>query len=83
MAFLMTGCANEFNKLYRSQDISYKYECAKQYFAIGKYQQAATLLQDVVTSQKGRTNAQESLYLLGMALYNDKDYESASMTFKK
>ena len=83
MAFLMTGCANEFNKLYRSQDISYKYECAKQYFAFGKYQQAATLLQDVVTSQKGRTNAQESLYLLGMALYNDKDYESASMTFKK
>ena len=83
MAFLMTGCANEFNKLYRSQDISYKYECAKQYFAIGKYQQAATLLQDVVTSQKGRTNAQESLYLLGMALYNDKDYESASMTLKK
>ena len=82
-ALLMTGCANEFNRIYKSQDVAYKYECAKQYFAQGKYQQAAVLLQDVVTSQKGRNNAQESLYMLGMALYNDRDYESASATFKK
>ncbi len=82
-AFLMSGCANEFNRLYKSQDMAYKYEAAKQYFALGKYQQAATLLQDVVTSQKGRNNAQESLYMLGMALYNNKDYEAASATFKK
>jgi len=83
MAVLFTGCANEFNRIYKSQDTAYKYECAKQYFAIGKYQQAATLLQDVVTTQKGKGVAQESLYMLGMALYNSKDYESASMTFKK
>ena len=83
MTMLLTGCANEFNRIYKSQDIPYKYECAKQYFAMGKYQQAATLLQDVVTMQKGRSNAQESLYMLGMALYNNKDYETASMTFKK
>ena len=82
-AILLTGCANEFNRIYKTQDVSYKYECAKQYFAEGKYQQAATLLQDVVAMQKGRNNAQESLYLLGMALYNNQDYETASMTFKK
>jgi outer membrane protein assembly factor BamD len=82
-ALLLTGCANEFNRIYKTNDMAYKYECAKQYFAMGKYQQAATLLQDVVTSQKGRANAQESLYMLGMALYNNRDYESASMTFKK
>ena len=82
-AFLLSGCANEFNRIYRSQDTNYKYECAKQYFALGKYQQAATLLQDVVTSQKGHGNAQESLYMLGMALYNNRDYEAASATFKK
>ena len=80
---LLSGCANEFNRIYKTQDIPYKYECAKQYFAEGKYQQAATLLQDVVTMQKGRNNAQESLYMLGMALYNNGDYEAASMTFKK
>jgi outer membrane protein assembly factor BamD len=57
-ALLLTGCANEFNRIYKTNDMAYKYECAKQYFAMGKYQQAATLLQDVVTSQKGRANAQ-------------------------
>ena len=82
-AVLLTGCANEFNRIYKTKDTAYKYECAKQYFAMGKYQQAATLLQDVVTMQKGRNNAQESLYMLGMALYNCKDYETASMTFQK
>lgn len=82
-ALLLSGCANEFNRLYKSPDLTYKYECAKQYFALGKYQQAVTLLEDVVTSQKGRENAQESLYLLGMAQYNNGDYESASITFKK
>lgn len=82
-ALLMTSCANEFNRIYKTDDTTYKYECAKQYFAMGKYQQAATLLQDVVTSQKGRSNAQESLFMLGMALYNNADYESASATFKK
>ena len=80
---LLSGCANEFNRIYKTQDTAYKYECAKQYFALGKYQQAATLLQDVVAVQKGRNNAQESLYMLGMALYNNNDYEAASMTFKK
>lgn len=42
-----------------------------------------SLLQDVVMLQKGRDNAQESLYLLGMSQYCNKDFESASATFKK
>lgn len=82
-ALLFTGCANEFNNIYKSRDTAYKYECAKQYFAMGKFNQAALLLQDVVTVQKGRSTAQESLYMLGMAEYNNRDYEAASQTFKK
>lgn len=50
---------------------------------MGKFQQASSLLQDVVMLQKGRDNAQESLYLLGMSQYCNKDFESASATFKK
>lgn len=80
---LFSGCANEFNRIYKVADPTYKYECAKQYFAQGKFNQAATLLQDVVTSQKGRSTAQESLYMLAMAEYNNRDYEAASQTFKK
>lgn len=83
MTALMSGCAQEFNKVYKSADNTYKYEYAKQCFAIGKFSQASTLLQELVTMQKGKTNAQESLYMLGMAQYCNKDFETASATFKK
>lgn len=82
-AFLLTGCANEFNQVYKTSDNAYKYEYAKECFARGKYTRATTLLQDLVTMQKGTDNAQESLYMLGMAQYNGRDYESAATTFKK
>lgn len=80
---LFSGCAQEFNQVYKSQDYNYKYEYAKECFARGKYAQASTLLQELVTILKGSDNAEESLYMLGMAEFCDKDYESAAMTFKK
>ena len=82
-ALLFTSCANEFNKVYKTNDFAYKYEYAKECYAQGKYVRASTLLQGLVTMQKGTDNAQESLYMLGMAEYNSKDYEGASATFKK
>ncbi len=83
LAALLTSCASEFNSVYKSTDNTYKYEYAKQCFASGKFSQAITLLQELVTLQKGKTNAQESLYMLGMAQYSNKDYEAASATFRK
>ncbi len=80
---LFSGCAHEFNQVYKSTDYSYKYEYAKECFANGKYTQAITLLEELVTIQKGTDNAEESLYMLAMAQFCDKDYESAAMTFKK
>ena len=80
---LLTGCANEFNRVYKTSDYTYKYEYAKECYAQGKYVRASTLLQTLVTMQKGTDNAQESLYMLGMAEYNSKDYEGAAETFKK
>ena len=50
---LLTGCANEFNKVYKSQDYNFKYEYAKECFANGKYVKAITLLEELVTIQKG------------------------------
>ena len=83
LALLLTGCAQEFNRVYKSPDNAYKYEYAKQCFAMGKFSQAATLLQELVTLQKGRVSAQESLYMLGMAQYCNRDFEAASATFRK
>lgn len=83
VAALLSGCARDFNNVYKSNDNTYKYEYAKQCFAQGRFQQAATLLQELVTMQKGRESAQESLYMLGMAQFCNRDYEAASATFKK
>ena len=80
---LMTSCAGEFNKVYKSADTDYRYEYAKEAFAIGKFQQASTLLEELITIKKGTYEAQECLYMLAMAQYCNRDYEAASVTFKK
>ena len=83
LAFLLTGCANEFNQVCKSADSEYRYEYAKEAFATGKYVRATTLLNEVVSYNKGTENAEECLYMLAMAQYNSKDYESSAMTFDK
>lgn len=80
---LLTGCAKEFNSVYKSRDFRYKYEYAKECFALGKYQRASTLLQELIVPEKGSQDAQECLYMLGMAEYLCQDYETAAETFKK
>ena len=80
---LFSGCAHEFNQVFKSQDNDYKYEYAKECFANGKYQRAITLLDQLVIPMKGTENAQDCLYMLGMAQFLAKDYEMASATFRK
>lgn len=83
LAMMLTSCAGEYNKVFKSTDLDYRYEYAKQSFAEGKYNRAATLLLDLITPKKGSDDAQEALYMLGMAEYMSADFESASATFKK
>ena len=80
---LLTGCAAEFNRVYKSTDNDFKYEYAKQLFATRKFNQAIALLEDLVQLKKGSEQAEECLFLLGMAQYNDADFESAAATFRK
>ena len=83
MSLLLSGCAKEFNQVYKTNDVIYKYEYANESFARGKYAQASTLLLDVINFMKGREYAEESLYMLGMAQYLSNDYEGAAATFRK
>lgn len=80
---LFSSCANEFNKVFKTTDYSYKYDYAKECFARGKYTHAVTLLSDLVVVQKGTDHAEECLYMLAMAEYCNKDYQTASEIFKK
>lgn len=80
---LLSGCAGEFNRVYKTDDLDFRYEYAKQMFAEGNYQKCVTLLQDMITVKKGSADAQEALYMLAMSEYMTRDYESAATTFKK
>ena len=75
-ALLLSSCG-EYNKLLKSTDYEYKYEAAKNYFAKGQYSRAATLLNELIAILKGTDKAEESLYMLGMSYYNQKDYQTA------
>ena len=83
LILLLTGCVHEFTQVYKSTDTAYKYEYAKEAYMQGKYTRCITILETVITSMKGTDNAQESLYLLAMAQFMEKDYEGAAATFKR
>ena len=83
VALLMSSCASEFTRVYKYGDTEAKYEYAKEFFARGKFQQAISLLEEIVTIKKGSEEAQECLYMLAMAQYCNGDFDAASETFKK
>lgn len=83
VALLLSSCAHEYNQVLKSGDYTYKYEYAKQSYAQGKYSRAIPLLQELVTMKKGSTEGEECLYMLAMAEYGMKDYETAAEYFKK
>ena len=78
----MSACT-EYTYMQKSSDIEYKYDAAKAYYAEGRYGRACDLLNSVLASLKGTVYGEESLYLLAMANYKHKDYESAGDYFKK
>jgi len=81
LTVLLLSSCGEYNKLLKSTDYEYKYEAAKTYFAQGKYNRSATLLNELITILKGTDKAEESLYMLAMSYYNQKDYITAAHTF--
>lgn len=76
-----TSCG-EYNKILKSTDPEAKYEYAKKAFEQRKFVQSATLLEEIVKILKGTDKAEESLYLLGLSHYENKDYLTASTYFK-
>jgi outer membrane protein assembly factor BamD len=80
---LFSSCAHEFNQVYKSPDYLYKYEYAKECYANGKYTRATTLLQELIVQLKGRNAEQESLFMLALSEYDNRDYETAAEAFKK
>ena len=80
---VLSSCGGEFNKVLKHGDYDYRYEYAKQCFAEGKFGNAETLLLDLISLRKGSDTGEEALYMLAMSQYMNRDYETASTTFKK
>ena len=79
---VVTSSCGEYNKVLKSTDYNYKYAYAKKAFEKKKYAQAYTILEDLVTVFKGTDKAEESLYLLGLSHYENKDYDNSGSYFK-
>lgn len=77
----LSSCG-EYQKVLKSTDANYKFEYAKKAFEQKKYVQSYTLLKDLITVFKGSERAEESLYLLGMSYYENKEYPDAATYFK-
>lgn len=78
---LLTSCG-EYQRAQKSTDYNYKFEYAKRAFDEKKYVQAATILSDCITVFKGTDRAEESLYLLALSHYENKDYINSGAYFR-
>lgn len=81
MLVCMSSCG-EYQRALKSHDINYKFDYAKRAYEEKKYVQTYTLLKDLVTQFKGSDRAEESLFLLGKAYYDNKEYQEGAQYFK-
>ena len=82
LAVVLCSCG-EYNKVLKSSDYNLKYDYAKKAFEQKRYVQAYTILADLVPIFRGTDKAEESLYLLAMSYYENKDYMNSGSYFKQ
>ncbi|MDE5567913.1 MAG: outer membrane protein assembly factor BamD [Muribaculaceae bacterium] len=81
LAGVMTSCG-EYQRAQKSTDINYKFDFAKRAFEDKRYVQASTILEEIAPVLKGQEKAEESLYLLAMSNYENRDYETSGAYFR-
>ena len=82
LSVLLLSSCGEYQRVQKSTDPEYKLDYAKRAFAQKKYVQSYTILKDIVTVFKGTEKAEESLYLLALSHYENKEYLDASLYFQ-
>lgn len=78
---LLTGCS-EYNRVLKSKDVDVRYTYAKKAYEKGKWLQATTLLEGLITPLRGGPKGEEALYLLAMSYYNNADYLNSGVYFR-
>lgn len=78
----ITGGCGEYNRVLKSKDVDVRYAYAKKAYEQGKYLQASTLLEGLITPLRGGPSGEEALYLLAMSYYKNKDYMNSGVYFR-
>lgn len=81
LAGLLLASCGEYQKVLKSSDNNYKFEYAKKAFERRQYAQASTILADLVNIFKTNDKAEETLYLLALSYYENKDYVNSAAYF--
>jgi outer membrane protein assembly factor BamD len=74
---------SKYQKIQKSQDYSYKYEKALEYYEKGDYYKALTLFDQVMPFYRGTEEAENIAYKYAYAYYNQKEYILASFYFNR
>lgn len=82
LAVILLSSCGEYQRVQKSNDYNYKFEYAKRAYEQGKYVQAATILKDCITVFKGSDKGEESLYLLALSNYENRDYATSGAYFR-
>lgn len=77
---VLSSCG-EYQRVVKSNDPTLKFEYAKKCYEKGQYAQAASILSEIVTIFKGSDKAEDTLYMLGMCNYKNKDYMTSGSYF--
>lgn len=78
---VLTGCG-EYNRVLKSRDNDYKFEYAKRAYSEGKYLQATTILNDLITPLRGGPKGEDALFLLAESYFGNKDYMNSGVYYK-
>jgi len=81
LVLLSTACKSEFEKIRSSGDVSRIYEQALQYYEKEEYQKAQTLFEIVISSFRGKQEAEEIYFKYAYTYYHLQQYILASYYF--
>ncbi|HOU68382.1 MAG: outer membrane protein assembly factor BamD [Paludibacteraceae bacterium] len=81
LSILLLSSCGEYNRLIKSSDYDMRFSKAKEFYEKGKYLNAVTLLEPVVTAFKGTEKGEEALYLMAMSHFKNEDNLTARSYF--
>ncbi|RYD51935.1 MAG: outer membrane protein assembly factor BamD [Sphingobacteriales bacterium] len=82
LALLLLASCNPYEKVLKSNDLSFKLTKANEYYDAKKYQQANEIYQQLIPVMKGTRSFEPLVLRYAWSFYNMKDYLQASYWFK-